>query len=104
MDEESGTIEECAICYEPVCNDVDVLKPCGHYIHKHCFLMTESNLCPICRRVVENPIPNVIILSYNEEYISLKHYGYLIIILCFTYLLLNIINEYKYVYNNIKVG
>ncbi len=45
---------ECAICYETLC-DRDILKPCRHRIHKHCFLQTNSNRCPICRQIVRKP-------------------------------------------------
>lgn len=53
------TDDECAICYDAISRH-DVLEPCGHKIHSTCFLMSHSELCPICRQVVENPlyIPN----------------------------------------------
>lgn len=48
---------ECVICYETMCTR-DVLYPCKHHIHTECFLKTRTNLCPLCRQVVEKPKPN----------------------------------------------
>lgn len=60
MDEEITTPlmdNECVICYETMCTR-DVLYPCRHHIHTECFLKTRTNLCPLCRQVVEIPKPN----------------------------------------------
>jgi Ring finger domain len=48
--------DECIVCYETLC-DQDILEPCRHHVHRHCFLKTESNLCPVCRQVVKKPKP-----------------------------------------------
>lgn len=87
--------EECAICYETMCNH-DVLEPCGHHIHKTCFLMTRSDLCPMCRQVVKNPKPNVrsnnvMYLMYQHEQIPLGHFIGILVFMCYTYLILIII-------------
>lgn len=95
MDEEIGLLEEeCAICYETMCEG-DLLEPCGHHIHKTCFLKTRSNLCPICRQIVNKPKPNVKYLLYQREEIPPVQLAGICACICFTYLMLIIIGEYK---------
>ena len=95
MDEETGLFQdECAICYETMCNH-DILEPCGHHIHKSCFLMTRSNLCPICRQVVKKPKPNVEYLMYKRPEIPPAQLAGIFSLICFTYLVLIIIGEYR---------
>jgi hypothetical protein len=95
MDEEIGLLdEECAICYETMC-EYDLLEPCGHRIHTRCFLMTRSNQCPICRQVVRKPKPNVKYLLYQRENIPPVQLACIFAFICFTYLVLIIIGEYK---------
>jgi len=57
MDVESQSLldQECPICYYSITND-EILEPCGHQIHSSCFLMSKSELCPICRQIVEKPL------------------------------------------------
>jgi hypothetical protein len=47
--------QECPICYYAISNE-EILEPCGHQIHSSCFLMSKSELCPICRQIVEKPL------------------------------------------------
>jgi len=57
MDVESQSLldQECPICYYAITKE-EILEPCEHQIHSSCFLMSKSNLCPICRQVVEKPL------------------------------------------------
>lgn len=57
MDVESQSLlgQECPICYDAITNN-ETLEPCGHKIHSACFLMSHSELCPVCRQIVESPL------------------------------------------------
>ena len=67
MDEQLQLLsdEECAICYDAITKH-DVLEPCGHKIHASCFLLSQSELCPICRQIVENPLYIPREMFYNQ--------------------------------------
>jgi hypothetical protein len=89
---------ECVICYETMCTR-DVLYPCRHHIHTECFLKTRTNLCPLCRQVVENPEPNYQ-PNYNYDYIPanalvnfpMKQFVYIFIGICIMYSLVIIMS------------
>jgi Prokaryotic RING finger family 4 len=89
---------ECAICYENVCHKEDVLEPCGHYIHKNCFLKTKSNLCPICRQIVIKPIPNItlteqFLIMRDENPITINQVACITSCICLFYTILIIIEK-----------
>lgn len=71
MDVESQSLldQECPICYYAITNN-ETLEPCGHKIHSTCFLMSKSELCPICRQVVENPLYIPQEVEYNVPPVS----------------------------------
>lgn len=44
--------EECFICTDAL-GDKDNLLSCGHWMHRSCFLKTNKDTCPICRKKVK---------------------------------------------------
>lgn len=41
--------DECAVCFESFDERKDIPLNCGHWIHKHCLLLSRSSKCPCCR-------------------------------------------------------
>jgi hypothetical protein len=86
MDVESQSLldQECPICYDAITKR-DILEPCGHQIHASCFLMSKSELCPICRQVVEIPLSDEI--EYHippvQPYIT---FGTIIVVVSYLFL------------------
>ncbi len=87
-------IDECVICYEPVCEH-DVLEPCRHRMHRHCFLKTENDLCPVCRQRVK--IPPKPISRTERNFITTIQFVAIVITLCCFYATLAIIKSWKLV-------
>ena len=91
--EEEPILNECAICYESV-HSHDILEPCKHYIHKKCFLLTQSNTCPLCRQIVYNPTPNIYLnytyftLEPNEPPLTCIQIWEIIIYICVFYIVI----------------
>jgi hypothetical protein len=55
MDETIPINNECVICYDSITNN-EYIEPCKHPVHHQCFLMTKTNICPICRQNVTCPL------------------------------------------------
>jgi Ring finger domain len=85
---------ECAICYESLC-DRDILQPCRHRIHKHCFLQTHSNRCPICRQIVKKPRHEYYYYSTDHYLISSTQLAVIFAGICLFYIFIVVMMEWR---------